>query len=337
MAQQGGSVIHGAVRADGVEGPSLSDHCIHPTAQIDRTAILGEGVRVGPFCCVGPDVELGAGVQIGPFCYLGPEVVLETGTELVAQVTILGPTKLGAQCVVHPGAVLGSAPQDRSFAGERTELRVGHHTTIREQVTIHRGTRKGGGVTRVGSRCLLMVGVHVAHDCEVGDDVQLANLTTLAGHVKVASDVVSGGHVAVAPFVRLGRACYLAGGALVERDVPPFVIAAGDRARVRLLNRVGLARIGAPEPSRQALADAFRLLWGSGVPLGQGLDRIRGRTQDPLVAELVQFLDEARSFGSRREPSPAPSSGHDDGGTRSTGSRAENASSYLLSKSSSNI
>jgi UDP-N-acetylglucosamine acyltransferase len=162
---------------------------------------------------------------------------------------------------------------------------------FREQVSVHRGTDKGGGATRIADRCLLMVGAHVAHDCSVGSDVVLTNLATLGGHVVVESSVVCGGHVAVAPFVHLGRGCFVAGGAKVERDVPPFMIAQGDRARVRALNRVGLERLGTPEPSRAALAEAFRLLWRSKEPLAVALERVHAQLgEEPLVAELVAFL-----------------------------------------------
>src|SRR5262249_13787968 len=151
---------------------------------------------------------------------------------------------------IFPYATLGAPPQDKSHAGEATELVLGDDNVIREQATLHRGTAKGGGITRVGSRCLLMVGAHVAHDCELADDVVLTNLATLGGHVRVLANAVLGGHVAIAPFVRVGRGAFVAGGACVERDVPPFVIAAGDRARVRALNRVGLARMAVPDASR---------------------------------------------------------------------------------------
>jgi UDP-N-acetylglucosamine acyltransferase len=151
---------------------------------------------------------------------------------------------------------------------------------------------KGGGTTRIGARCLLMVGAHVAHDCVLGDDVVLTNLTTLGGHVRVDASAVCGGAVAVQPFVHLGRACFLAGGAMVERPVPPFTIAAGDRARVRAVNRVGLRRVSVPSSSRQALERAFRMLWRSGETLERGVTAARAELgADPFVAELVDFVE----------------------------------------------
>jgi UDP-N-acetylglucosamine acyltransferase len=246
---------------------------IHPTAVVDPTAVLGSGVRIGPYSVIG------AGVRLGDDC------------ELVSHAVLLGPATLGARNVIHPFATLGSPPQDRSWQGEPTRLEGGDDNVFREQVSVHRGTSKGGGLTRIGSRCLLMAGAHVAHDCRLGDDVVLTNLTTLGGHVEVADRVVCGGQVAVAPFVRLGRAAFLAGGARVERDVPPFLIAAGDRARARAVNRVGLERLGVPEASRRALKRAFSILYRSGAPLAEAIqvaEREVGR--DAYVRELLAFL-----------------------------------------------
>jgi len=258
---------------------------VHPSAVVETGAGLADGVEVGPFCWVGSDVKLGA------------------GTQLLAHATVLGPTRVGRRCRIYPGATLGAPPQDRSYAGEPTELEIGDENTFREQVTVHRGTRRGGGVTKIGSRCLLMVGAHVAHDCRLDDDVLLTNLTTLGGHVRVHRHVVCGGLVAVAPFVHLGQGSFVAGGARVERDVPPFVIVAGDRARVRALNRVGVERMGIPQPSRRALKDAYRAIWASRVPLARGIARARTEFgHDPYVAQLIEFL----TTRSGQQPSLGP-------------------------------
>lgn len=247
---------------------------VHATAVVSPGARLGEGVEVGPYCVVGEGVEVGG------------------GTRLLSHVVLQGPMRLGAGNVVHPFAVLGGAPQDRSYQGEATELWVGDGNEFREQVTVHRGTRKDRGVTRVGSGGLFMAGCHLAHDVEVGDQVTLANNTVLAGHVRVGDHVVTGGMVAVQPFVRLGASCFLAGGARVERDVPPFVIAAGDRARVRALNRVGLRRRGVDEASVERLEQAFRRLYRGGQALAGALAEL-DRSElgsDPWVRQLVDFL-----------------------------------------------
>jgi len=252
--------------------------------------------RVHPSAVVEPGAELGDDVVVGPFCYVGAGVELGAGSCLLSHVALLGPASLGRNNRVYPFATLGAPPQDRSWSGEPTRLEVGDDNVFREQVSVHRGTVKGGGTTRIGSRCLIMVGSHVAHDAVVADDVVLTNLATLGGHVVLGAGAVLAGHVAVAPFVRIGRSSFLAGGARVERDVPPFVIAAGDRARVRALNEIGLERGGVPDASRRALARAFRMIWRSGEPMARGIAAARAELgADPCVRELLDFLEACKA------------------------------------------
>ena len=213
---------------------------------------------------VSSTARLGAGVEVGPFAVIEDGVVLGAGTRIEAHAMVRRGTRAGVNNVVHPFAVLGGEPQDRRHAGEDTTLEIGDSNVFREHVTVHRGTAHGGGVTRIGSHGLFMVGAHVAHDCQLGDAVILANATLLGGHVTLGDHVVTGGGVAFAPFVRVGERAFLAGGAMVERDVPPFVIAAGDRARVRALNKVGLRRSGAPEASVIRLEAAFVAIFRKG-------------------------------------------------------------------------
>ncbi|MBN1606976.1 MAG: acyl-ACP--UDP-N-acetylglucosamine O-acyltransferase [Polyangiaceae bacterium] len=246
---------------------------VHPSAVVEPGAVLGEGVHVGPLCYVGGEVELGA-------C-----------SKLVAHATILGRSVLGPDNQLFPAATLGAPPQDRSYAGEPTRLEIGSRNVFREGVTVHCGTVKGAGVTRIGSGCLLMAGAHVAHDCVLEDRVVLTNHTVLGGHVVVEEAVTCGGHVAVAPFVRLGRLCFAAGGACIEHNVPPFVIVSGDRARVRALNVVGLRRAGVPEASMRALKDAFKQVFGGKVPRRVALETLdEALVRDEYVAELVAFV-----------------------------------------------
>ncbi len=245
---------------------------VHATAVVSPRASLADGVVVGPLCIVGDDVEL------GPDC------------RLLASCTVLGPTRLGPGNVVHPYAVLGGDPQDRSHTGQTTRLEIGARNVFREHVTVHRGTAKDHGTTRIGGDSLFMAGAHVAHDAVIGDGVTLANGTLLGGHVVVGDRVTTGGRAAIAPFVRIGEGAFVAAGAMVEIDVPPFVIVAGDRARVRALNRVGLRRQGVPDGSRRALAAAFRTLFG-GAPRAESLRAVPDDLAcDPYVQKLVGFL-----------------------------------------------
>jgi UDP-N-acetylglucosamine acyltransferase len=248
-------------------------------------------VRVHPTAVVETGAELADGVSIGPFSYVGNGVELGEGTELLAHATVLGPSRLGRRNRVHPYATIGGDPQDRSFAGEPTELVIGDDNVFREGATVHRGTARGGGVTRIGDGCLFMVGAHVAHDATVGDGVTLANATSLGGHVAVGDRFVSGGHVAVAPFVRLGELAFAAGGALIERDVPPFVIVSGDRARVRGLNRVGLRRAEVPLASQRALKEAYRVIFRGKSPIAVAAEAARDRfASDPFALRLVDSV-----------------------------------------------
>ncbi len=248
---------------------------IHPTAVVDAGAAIGDGVVIGPYAVVEGDVTIGR------------------ATIIDAHAMIRSHTRLGEDNHVHPFVALGGAPQDRRYAGEPTRLEIGSGNVFREHVTAHRGTAQGGGVTCIGDRCLFMASVHVAHDCQVGDGVTLANGTLLAGHVQLGADVVTGGHVAIAQFVKVGERAFLAGGAMVERDVPPFVIAAGDRARVRALNTIGLERGGVPEASRLALDRAFRAIFRR-APSREAAARSLLDDADPFVRRLASFIAGAR-------------------------------------------
>jgi UDP-N-acetylglucosamine acyltransferase len=246
-------------------------------------------VGVHPRAEVAPDAQLGEGVTVGPFAIVEPGVSIGEGTRVDAHAIIRSGTRLGARNVVHPFAVVGGDPQERTYAGEPTRLVVGDGNVFREGVTVNRGSLKGGGVTTIGHGNLLMAGVHVAHDCTLGDRIELANGAMLGGHVSLASHVVVGGGVAVAPFVSVGARAFLAAGAMVERDVPPFVIAAGDRARVRALNRVGLARSGVPEASRVALERAFRVIFRGDAPRERAALGLLA-DDDPFVRELARAV-----------------------------------------------
>jgi UDP-N-acetylglucosamine acyltransferase len=247
---------------------------------------------VHPSAAVAEGAELGEGVVVGPFAVVEAGVVVGQGTRLDAHAVVRSGTVLGARNVVHPFAVLGGEPQERGYAGEPTRLTIGEGNTFREHVTVHRGSVKGGGVTRVGSGSLFMGGVHVAHDCTLGDRLELANGVLLAGHVTLADGVVMGGGAAIAPFVKVGTRAFVAAGAMVEQDVPPYVIAAGDRARVRALNRVGLQRSGVPAASREALDRAFRAIFRSGTPRAAAAAALV-QDPDPLVRELAAFVTAA--------------------------------------------
>ena len=214
---------------------------VHPTALVDAEAQLGPGCVVGPYAVIGAGVVLGA------------------GTVIDGHAIVEGPTRMGARNRVHSFAVLGGGPQRRGDSAEPTgALIVGDDNVFREHVTVHRGS---AGDTVVGSRCLVMAGAHLAHDVVLGNDVVLANLVQLAGHVIVEDFVNFGGMAGVAQRVRVGESAFVAAGSMCERDIPPYVIVQGDRARVRGINQVGLKRRGLGVAERRAIQREYRRLY----------------------------------------------------------------------------
>ena len=248
--------------------------------------------HVDPRAAVDPRAELAEDVRIGPLCVVGPEARIGRGTELVSGVTILGRVSIGEGNRIFPGAVLGGEPQDISYRGSPTEVRIGDGNVIREGVTINRGTEKEEGLTTIGSGCFLMAGCHIAHDCRVGNRVIMANATLLGGHVHVHDDATISGGVVVHHFSTVGSFSFTGGLSRVLHDVPPYMLAEGNPSRPRCLNIVALKRNRFPADTIAALAEAHRLLYRAKV----GLDRAREmlRASDllvPAVNQLISFLE----------------------------------------------
>lgn len=216
---------------------------VHPTAIVGAKTKLGEGVKIGAYCIVDEHVELGDNV------------------ELVSHVVVAGRTQVGADTIIYPFASIGHPPQDMKYGGEPSTLQIGARNVIREHVTMNPGTEGGGMITRVGDDCLFMVASHVAHDCQIGDHVVMANNATLGGHVTVGEWAILGGLAAVHQFVRIGRHAIVGGMSGVEHDVIPYGSVMGDRARLAGLNLVGLKRRGFDRETIHDLRRAFRLLF----------------------------------------------------------------------------
>ncbi len=259
---------------------------IHPSAIVDPEARLGENLRIGPFCVVGPEVTLGEEV------------------ELISHVTIAGRTSVGDGTVVYPFAALGHPPQDLTYAGERTELSIGSANRIREHVTMHPGTARGRGLTQVGDHNLFMAATHVAHDCEVGDHVVMANNATLGGHVTVCDHAYLGGLCAVHQFVRIGETAMIGGLTGVENDVIPYGLVIGDRAVLAGLNLVGLRRRGVGPEELRTLRNAYRQLFTDdrGAFADRLLEVAEVYGDQPRVMEIVAFI---RERGQREICQPA--------------------------------
>lgn len=242
---------------------------IHPGALIHEDALLGPGVRVGPGSIIGPGVRVGEGTEIG------------------SNVLIERDTVLGDQCRVHHGAVLGSDPQDLKYEGEAAELIIGDRTIIREYATLNRGTRASGR-TAVGSDCLLMAYVHVAHDCRIGDRVILANAVNMGGHVEIDDWAIIGGMTPIHQFVRIGEHAFVGGASRVSKDVAPYVRAAGNPMVMSGLNSVGLRRRGFGPELRRELKRAYRVFFLSGLNVGQAVARARDELE--LFPEVERFI-----------------------------------------------
>lgn len=251
----------------------MSAAMIDPSARIEATATIGAGVTIGPYCTVGPHVTLGDGCR------------------LVAHVNLVGHTTIGPRTVIAPFASLGSPPQSVHYRGGPTKLIVGADCDIREYVTMNTGTEDGGGATKVGDRCFLMTGAHIAHDCHVGNEVTFANNTLLGGHVTVGDYVTFGGGSVVRQFSRVGEGAMIAGVSGVHADVIPWGMAQGSLARVIGLNAVGMRRRGQSKADIQRYRQAFRALF-----FGEGEFRARFERAaadyagDALVMKMIAFI-----------------------------------------------
>lgn len=247
---------------------------------------------IHPTAVVTPGATIGAGVRIGPFCLVGPNVTIEDGCELVSHVVVDGHTRLGAGAILSPFCTVGLPPQDLKYRGEPTRVELGARTQLREHVSVHRGTASGNGVTRIGTDCLLMAVVHVAHDCQLGNSVVIANNVMLAGHVAIGDHAVIGGGSAVQQFVRVGRAAMIGGLSGVERDVIPFGTVMGNRAWLAGLNVIGMKRRGFDRPQMHALRAACRYLFNGPGVFAERLAHLRAtQITEPVVAEVLAFID----------------------------------------------
>jgi len=244
----------------------LSHNYIHPGAQI------AENVRIGAFSYIDDDVIIGEGTWIGP------------------NVTIYKGARIGKHCRIFSGAVIAAEPQDLKFAGEYTTVEIGDYTTVRECATINRGT-VASGTTRIGSHNLIMAYVHIAHDCVIGNHCILSNTTNLAGHITVEDYVIFGGMCAAHQFLRIGKHAFIAGGTMLRKDVPPFVLAAKDPAVFAGINSVGLKRRDFPIDKIHLIQDIYRYLFNNGLNTSQALLKIEEDFEASEIRdEILQFV-----------------------------------------------
>ncbi len=248
---------------------------IHPTALVDPTAALGLNVTLGPWTMVGPRVV------VGDRSVLAPRAILEQNVHI------------GQDCVIGVGSVIGGDPQDLKFQGEETWVEIGSSTTIREYSTINRGTA-ASGTTIVGTGCLIMSYVHLAHDCQVGNGVIIANATQCAGHVTIHDKATISGLCALHQFVTIGQLAFLGGCTRVNQDVPPFVRAVGSPMEMYGINSLGIQRAGIAKEVLVALKTAYRTCFNAGLPLTQAIERARQPIpRPPEVEQFLGFLENA--------------------------------------------
>jgi UDP-N-acetylglucosamine acyltransferase len=250
---------------------------VHPTAIIDSRAVVHASCKIGPYCVIGPEVELGG------------------NCELISHVVIQGPGKIGAHNQFFPFCSVGLAPQDLSYAGEPTRLEMGDHNTVREFVTINRGTVKGGGLTTVGSHVLVMAYTHIAHDCHIGDHVILANGATLGGHVTVGEWATVGALCPVHHFIRIGAHSFIGGGTTITKDVLPFskTVAARD-THAYGMNAIGLERRGFSKERVARIHHAYKLLLASKLNTSQALEKLKSEPSHGEDVELlIRFIEES--------------------------------------------
>ena len=251
---------------------------IHPSAIVDPLARVAESADIGPYCIIGPEVEIGA------------------RTRLMANIYLEGPTTIGDDNIFYPYSTIGVASQDLKYQGERAETRIGHRNKIREFITIHRGTKGGGLATSVGSDNLLMAYTHIAHDCSVGDHCILVNGVTLAGHVSIGDWVELSAFVGVHQFCRVGRHSFVGPHAVVTQDILPYSMCVAEREmKVFGANRVGLERRGFATASIERLQTSFRLLTRAQLNTSQAIERIRAEVPSSAeVDELLEFIAESK-------------------------------------------
>lgn len=246
---------------------------IHSTAIIHPEAQLEEDVQIGPYCVLGRNVKVGRGTEIGP------------------QVVIDSNTVIGEKCKIYPFASLGQAPQDIKYQGEHSWVIIGNNNIIREYVTIHRGTHRGGGKTTLGNDNFIMAYVHIAHDCHIGNQVIMANGATLAGHIEIEDYAIIGGLSAIHQYVRIGAYALIGGASGIPQDVVPYVSAVGNRARLFGINVVGLKRHGFSEQTIRKLKRAYRFIFRSRLKLDDALARLTEQVgESSEVDHLVDFI-----------------------------------------------
>ena len=246
---------------------------------IDKTAIIDSKAKISK------------NVKIGPYTVIGPDVEIQEGTKIQSHVSIIGRTKIGKNNKIYPFASIGNDPQDLKYKGEKTELVIGDGNTIREYTTINTGTVGGGGLTKIGDNSLLMIGVHIAHDCIIGNNVVIANTAAIAGHAEIGDQVIIGGNCGVQQFTRIGKMAMIGGMTGVSRDVIPYAVSLGNRNYLDGINIIGLRRKNISNKDIICLSDAYKQIFKT-ERLNENLSKLNGNFKDNIfVQEIIDFIN----------------------------------------------
>jgi UDP-N-acetylglucosamine acyltransferase len=252
-------------------------------------------LEIHPTAIVHPAAQIGPGVKIGPYSVVGEHVKIGKDTVLDSHVAVEGWTHIGERCHLFPFVTVGGSPQAIRYKGDPTRVTIGNDNLIREFVSIHRATVEGGGETSLGNGNFIMAYSHIAHDCKIGNQVIMANASTLAGHILVEDFAIVGGLVAIHQFARVGCYALIGGASAVPQDIPPYMIASGNRAKLYGLNLVGLKRHRFSESTVTALKQAYRILFRSHLTLNKAIDRVEKEVADSSeIRHLINFLKESK-------------------------------------------
>jgi UDP-N-acetylglucosamine acyltransferase len=254
-----------------------------------KTAKKIKEVKIDPTAYVHPTAELDTGVEVGPFTVIGEEVRIGKNTKIQSHVVVDKWTTIGSGCNIFQFVSIGAPPQDLGYKGDKTEVILGDNNVVREFVTIHRATTKESRKTVCGSNNLFMNYVHIAHDCNLGDNIIMANNATLAGHVSIEEHAIVGGLVAVHQYVRIGAYCIIGGASAVSKDIPPYVLAVGNRAKLYGLNMVGLRRKGFSRNEISEIKAVYNIMFKSSLTVGEAVEKLRADM--PASAHAKRFLD----------------------------------------------
>jgi UDP-N-acetylglucosamine acyltransferase len=255
--------------------------------------VLNSKSSIHPSAIIDPSAEIAEGVSIGPWTIIGPQVKIDSGTVIASHVIIKGPCRIGKNNQVFQFCSIGEDCQDKKYKGEETFLEIGDENIFRESCTVHRGTVQDNAITKIGNRNLFMVNVHIAHDCIIGDDVILANNSAIAGHVVIGNRAILGGFSAVHQFCHIGTSVMCGAGTVILKDIPAYVMASGNPAKPHGINSEGLKRLGFESEQIRQIKRAYKIIYRQQLTIDQALEQLKNDSSNPHISILINSLENA--------------------------------------------